>query len=325
MAFSFSVAQMVVPLFVGTILNFMLFGALFVQVYLYFIAFPADRRFTKILVVFVFTMEILQTMTDVRNTGELFGTRWGDREVMDRVGWAWFSVPVVGSIIAAVGQNFFAYRIYILSSKIWIPGIIAILTIVQMGAGIWSGVQIYNAQKFSRLNMHMKTTTVWLAASAVCDLIVVAATVLSLAKERNPEFRRQTNATVSRIIRLTVETGVVCAMFALLDLALFAKFENNYHLAVCMPLSKIYSNSIMVILNSRAYIQSSKPDDANATWKLSNMVFQTETKPASRGEIDTGLDTVGISSDMGHERNQFNVKLPEQSASGVYTLESQTV
>jgi hypothetical protein len=84
-------------------------------------------------------------------------------------------------LVAAVGQNFFAYRIYILSSKIWIPGIIAIvtlssflsnfkadlafqLTVVQMGAGIWSGVQIYNAQKFSRLNMHMKTTTVRWAA-----------------------------------------------------------------------------------------------------------------------------------------------------------------
>ncbi|KAJ7277678.1 hypothetical protein C8J57DRAFT_1713394 [Mycena rebaudengoi] len=248
-------------------------------------------------------MEILQTMTDTRRTVEIFGTGWGNQDVLDDVSWAWFSVPIVGSIIAAVGQNFFAYRIYILSSKIWIPGIIAILTIVQIGAGIWSGVQICNAQRFSRLDAHLKSTVVWLAASAVCDLIVVAATVLCLAKERNPEFRSQTNATVTRIIRRTVETGVFCAMSALLDLALFAKFESsNYHLAVCMGLSKIYSNSIMVILNSRAYIQSSKPDDANATWKLSGIAVQNETKLLiSRRQIDTSLDMVGTSSDAGEE------------------------
>ncbi|KAJ7290257.1 hypothetical protein C8J57DRAFT_1275538 [Mycena rebaudengoi] len=321
----FSAAQMMVPILVGTILNWTLFGTLFVQVYLYFIAFPADRRFTKILVAFVFAAEILHTLTETRKTVEIFGTGWGNQDLFDDVGWAWFSVPVVGSTIATVCQNFFAYRIYILSSKIWIPGIIAILTIVQIGSGIWSGVQVYNAHKFSAVRDTLKTTAVWLTVSAACDLIIVVATVLCLAKERNPEFRRQTNVTISRIIRLAVETGVVCAIFALLDLALLAKFKNNYHLAVCMPLSKIYSNSIMVILNSRAYIQSSKPDDANATWKLSNIVSQSEAKPASRGQIDTDLDTVGTSSDAGHERNQFNVKLPEQSASCVYSLGPQAV
>ncbi|KAJ7649188.1 hypothetical protein B0H17DRAFT_1147819 [Mycena rosella] len=57
------------------------------------------------------------------------------------------------------------------------------------------------------------------------------------------------------LLQITVETGLLCVLFALLDLSLFIRYGgNNYHLAVCIWFSKVYSNSIMVILNSRAYI-----------------------------------------------------------------------
>lgn len=70
---------------------------------------------------------------------------------------------------AAVGQSFFAWRIHFLGRTVYIPGlIIAVsrfftardpshlkeekqLTAVQLGAGIWSGVQICLAKRFSQL------------------------------------------------------------------------------------------------------------------------------------------------------------------------------
>lgn len=40
-----------------------------------------------------------------------------------------------------------------------------------------------------------------------------------------------------------------------MDLALFVRYGgNNFHLGVCIWLSKLYSNSILAILNSRARI-----------------------------------------------------------------------
>jgi hypothetical protein len=40
----------------------------------------------------------------------------------------------------------------------------------------------------------------------------------------------------------------MCALFAILDLALYIKYDgNNYHLAVCLWLSKVYSNSMLVV------------------------------------------------------------------------------
>jgi hypothetical protein len=47
---------------------------------------------------------------------------------------------------------------------------------------------------------------------------------------------------------MTAETGVLCALFALVDLYLFATYKGtNYHLALCIELSKIYSNSILLV------------------------------------------------------------------------------
>jgi hypothetical protein len=48
---------------------------------------------------------------------------------------------------------------------------------------------------------------------------------------------------------------VLCALFALVNLYLFVTYSgNNYHLGICIYLSKVYSNSMMIILNSRAHI-----------------------------------------------------------------------
>ncbi|KAJ7095463.1 hypothetical protein C8R43DRAFT_1114969 [Mycena crocata] len=282
------VGQHTIPLFIGTVLNWALLGVLVVQVCLYFLAFSEDLRISKILVVFVALAEIAQTLGDSRNTVRTFGAGWGNLEAMDDVGWAWLSVPILGSLIAAVGQIFFAWRIYIISKKkICVPVLVAIVTTIQLGAGIWTGVLIVRAGKFSRLEFaHLKPPIAWLSATAASDLIIVLGTVFYVLKAKQPEFRTSTQAALSRIVKagyefelVTVETGLLCAISAGVDLYLFVAFDgNNYHLAACIWLSKVYSNSILAILNSRAYIGHTSPD---ITARLSDMVFHSKAPESS--------------------------------------------
>lgn len=59
---------------------------------------------------------------------------------------------------------------------------------------------------------------------------------------------RHTSTIVTRFVRLTLETGLLCAAFAILDLSFYCAFQtNNYHLAPSIPLSKLYSNSLLVV------------------------------------------------------------------------------
>ncbi|KAJ7895346.1 hypothetical protein B0H13DRAFT_2338944 [Mycena leptocephala] len=251
-----SMGQFTIPMLVGTLVNWGLLGTLFVQVYLYFLAFPKDKLSFKLIVGFVVIAEILQTLGDTRDAARIFGEGWGNLQALELVGWAWFSVPVMGSTIGCIGQLFFAWRIAIFGKSWYIPAVIAAVTLFQFGAGVWSGVLILRAKTFQELQFHsLKVPASWLAATAFCDLVIVAATAFYVYKQRTPDFSRTTLAALSRILKVTVETGVLCALFALVNLYLFVTYSgNNYHLGICIYLSKVYSNSMMVVLNSRAHI-----------------------------------------------------------------------
>ncbi|KAJ7058685.1 hypothetical protein C8F01DRAFT_280966, partial [Mycena amicta] len=281
---NFNVGELTIPLFVGTVMNWALLGTLVVQTYIYYLAFPTDRLPNKLIVAFVVLAELLQTLGDSRDTVRTFGANWGNFASLDKVGWAWFSVPILGSTIGCVGQLFFAWRIHIIAArKAWaVPIIIALITVFQFGAGIWTGVQIIQAKHFSALTFErMKAPVAWLSATALADLLIVAATIYYLLKARQPGFSGATNAAVSRIITVTIETGIPCAIFALIDLALFVKYNgNNFHLGTCIWLSKVYSNSILVILNSRANIGHAS---------LSEVTLSTGSRQTrAPGAINTG-------------------------------------
>ncbi|KAJ6546850.1 hypothetical protein B0H19DRAFT_1379251 [Mycena capillaripes] len=278
---SIQMGKFTIPVLVGTLVNWALQGALFVQIYIYFLAFPKDKLFHKLVVVFIVVAEILQTLGDTKDAIRIFGDGYGNPEALELVGWAWFSTPIAGSIIACVGQLFFAWRIFVLSNKLYIPALVAVVTLFQFGAGIWTGVLICRAKTFFQLQFYtLKPPAAWFSATALADLIIVVATAFYVRKRSTtPGFSGTTLSALSRILRVTVETGVLCAVFAIVDLSVFVTYSgNSYHLGVCIWLSKVYSNSIMVILNSRAHIGHGPSDGTN---RPTEVVFQSHSSPSS--------------------------------------------
>ncbi|KAJ7362892.1 hypothetical protein DFH08DRAFT_1025360 [Mycena albidolilacea] len=295
-----------IPALVGTLVNWALFGALLVQVYLYTLAFPKDKLSYKMVVGFIFILEILQTVGDTRDAVRVFGSGWGNPQELELVGWAWFTAPILGSTIACVGQIFFAWRISIFGNSWYIPGVIAVVSLFQLAAGIWTGVMICRSHSFLQLQFHtLKTPVAWLAAMALADLIIVAATVFYLMKHRNPDYSHTTRAAVSRILKInasasgtqvTVETGIPCSVFAIVNLYLFVAYSaNNYNLGIGIFMTKVYSNSIMVIMNSRAHISHGSPASAAPA---TEMVFQSYSSPSAA--LQATVETNGtISTDFG--------------------------
>ncbi|KAJ6606193.1 hypothetical protein DFH09DRAFT_1017147 [Mycena vulgaris] len=288
MSESIQIARLTLPIFVGTLMNWALFGTLAVQVYIYFAAFPKDPRFSKVLVIFVLVAEILETIANTRDSVRIFGAGWGNFSILDEIGWAWFSVPIVGSISACIGQTFFAWRIYVIGQTKYIPALILIITAVQLGAGIWTGVVICLTKQFSQLQFHnVQSTATWLSATALCDLIIVSATTYYLVTSRSSDFSARTKTILTRIIKLTVETGVICALFALINLYLFTTYKGtNYHLSLCIELSKVYSNSMLLIMNSRAHITHGSPHITNTySVNLSDSLFRSGTTRVQTGPV----------------------------------------
>ncbi|PBK99741.1 hypothetical protein ARMGADRAFT_1008250 [Armillaria gallica] len=246
-----AIAELTGPLLLGHFFNWGLFGALTVQAYIYYLAFPHDRWIPKTIVAVAYTLEFLQTILATRDAFRNFGTGWGDLDDLNKVGWLWFSVPVMSSIISVSAQIFFAWRIWMFSDKWWLPTLIVLLAITEGIAGIWSGVSAHFIGIFSKVQEHNeKTTAVWLGGTALCDVIIAASMIYYLTRSKTGF--RSTNVILAKFVRITVETGAVCATFAILDLAFFIAYKhNNYHLAPSIALSKLYSNSLLVVFNAR--------------------------------------------------------------------------
>ncbi|OBZ68710.1 hypothetical protein A0H81_11139 [Grifola frondosa] len=104
---------------------------------------------------------------------------------------------------------------------------------------------------------------IWLACSAVADSVITIALVWHL--RRHKTGFSVTDDVVNRIIRLTVHTGLVTALCATIDLVLFLAMPAGLHLIFNLPLSKLYTNSLMSTLNSRAILKYGASDNTSGS------------------------------------------------------------
>ncbi|KAK0212241.1 hypothetical protein DFS33DRAFT_1482176 [Desarmillaria ectypa] len=243
------------PLIVAYLLHWGLFGTLSVQLYLYYLAFPKDRRFTKYLVYGIYVVEFVQTMLVTHDAFATFGYGFGDIEALTGMYFNWLAVPIMSAAVACVGQVFYAYRIFILSKSRIVPIFVTCVSLTSSVAAIITGVYCFQAGNVTKLNNRRMSIAVgiWCGASALCDIIIAICMAFYLM--RSTTSFRQTRILVTKLIRLTIETGSVTAAVALLNLILFFAFSHQtFYGTTSLNIPKLYSNTVYMVLNSRIRI-----------------------------------------------------------------------
>ncbi|KAI9057887.1 hypothetical protein FKP32DRAFT_1597845 [Trametes sanguinea] len=242
------------PQLFGHLFNYALFGVLSTQVYSYHISGWQDRTAIKALIYGLYLAEFLQLALATHDAVEVLGIGWGDRQALVSPQWLWLESPVVGSLIAAAVQCFYAWRIYILSKSVIMGGFICVIALMQTSAGIASGIMAHLGNDLVTLQQTiMKPLIVWLGGSAICDIIIAAFMLYFLSRSKKG---LPSDTMLSRLIHLTVETGALTASAAVLDLVLFLAFkDNNLHMTPAIMLSKLYTNALMMLFNNRARLR----------------------------------------------------------------------
>ncbi|PBK88496.1 hypothetical protein ARMGADRAFT_1167961 [Armillaria gallica] len=240
------------PLLVGYLLNWGLFGTLSVQLYLYYLAFPKDRQFIKYLVYGIYIVEFVQTILVSHDAFAMFGYGFGDLDALTEVHFNWLIVPIMSAVIACVGQSFYAYRIYILSRSRIVPAFVICVSLTSFVAAIITGVYMFQASNITELNE--QKTSIFIGVScvgyAMCDIVIAICMTYYLMRH-NTSFP-QTRILITKLIRLTIETGSLTAVVALATLILFFPFPHQtFYATAGLVISKLYSNTIYMVLNSR--------------------------------------------------------------------------
>jgi len=260
-----NIAAIAAPQLIGSLLNYCLYGVLCVQVYIYRISFPDDKREIKALVYSVFLFETVNTCLNAADIYYWFASGYGNVLRFQDPHYSWFYTPVMDSIMSLIVQLFFCYRIWIIKkSSLWWCILIAAVSVTQAIGGIIGGVKAHLQTDVAKRSQQTAEVYLWLVGDAVADIMIAVTMTIALLRARG-ELHRQTNDIVGRIVRLTVETNTLSALIAIISMILFAGVPNTtYFIATTLFLGKIYANTLLVTFNNRAFINKGSSNHASS-------------------------------------------------------------
>ncbi|KAJ3559461.1 hypothetical protein NM688_g334 [Phlebia brevispora] len=238
------------PIFVGVVLNILLYGIMITQTFLYFTVYKKDKIWMKLFVASLFICDTLNTCFDITFLYEPLVNQFGNDDALASATWVFATDPAMTAIIALLVQSFFAWRVKVLTNNMIVTCVVVFCSICQCCGGLGTAIAVGIVPRFTEFHKFEVIVVVWLAFSAVTDTLITLALVWHL--RRHKTGFSSTDDVVNKIIRLTVQTGMITAVCAIVDLIAFLATPTGIHLIFNLPLSKLYTNSLMSSLNSRA-------------------------------------------------------------------------
>ncbi|KAH8079072.1 hypothetical protein BXZ70DRAFT_911106 [Cristinia sonorae] len=225
------------PMLIGYLVNWSLFGILTVQVYLYHISFPSDNRRVKGGVFLAYTLETAQVILSTVWMYNAYAKGWGDYSKLDSVVAACNDL-IFFPVVVALSQEFYAWRIYMLSRSRWIPCIIMMSSTTAIFCSIWVGVV------------------------CVGEIIITISMLFHLSLARRNSQVMQTQSLVTYLMRLSVETSFICAAVGTAGFILSIILPTTgWYLPFVLAAGKLVTNCFTATLNSRIRIVGDRNDE----------------------------------------------------------------
>jgi len=139
--------------------------------------------------------------------------------------------------------------VYVLTGNRSTVAFIVFLAIVGSVCALIVTSQIFVVPSFSRFGDFKNYVIGWLTSAVVADVIITTILVSYLRKHKTGFT--QSDMVIDRVIRVTMSTGLLASMVAVVDLTVYLINPSGIDLMLNLLLCKLYSNSLMSSLNSR--------------------------------------------------------------------------
>ncbi|KAJ7286465.1 hypothetical protein C8J57DRAFT_664430 [Mycena rebaudengoi] len=301
-----SIAKLTAPRLIGELIGAYLFGILTVQFYFYYLSFPRDAKHIKWLVYIVFLIDLASTTMSFADAYHWFAKGFGNLLALDDIYLSAFDTPLLGSLLAATGQCYYCYRLWMLNRKTLPIGILVVLiALAQVATGIYGAVRSLMVVTFSKaLSTSLPNVYILNIGAAVGDVLIAATMTILLFKSRTRHA--PTDFLLKRIINLTVETNLASCTFALLTIILFVGVpKTSYFTCTSIIRGKIYSNSLLLMLNNRKFMANNVSSIGESTSGDMTRSFP-EFRAAQRTDLDS--TTQDISLEFSPERTAATLK-----------------
>ncbi|TFK36160.1 hypothetical protein BDQ12DRAFT_634540 [Crucibulum laeve] len=238
------------PMLIGTFINMILYGILIVQTYSYYQTYKRDAAWIKYLVLYLFIVETVNTGCDIAMMYQPLIQQFGQPDAVKFFPTMFAAEPIVIVFVSTPIQLFFAWRIKLLTKSNWLAAVIGFFAFVSMAGGTWTTIGIVKVKLFSRKPELHWPALLWFLAACISDILITIVLVVSLSKRKTGFVA--TDDAISKIIRMTVQTGMLTALFAIGDVIFFMTLPHTaLNFLWDLALSKLYSNCLLSTLNAR--------------------------------------------------------------------------
>ncbi|KAF9021389.1 hypothetical protein BDZ89DRAFT_1115966 [Hymenopellis radicata] len=280
------------PMFIGLMFNFILLGIIMTQLYIYLKTYKRrDKLWMK---VFVFVLLIANLANSVFIGVDLYLAlinHFDDVKYLQNATWLFATDPALTGLISGGVQLFFAWRVKVLTSNWYLTTVVVATSMAGTVAGIAVAVEIRTTPAFVQFQQFQSVVIVWLVSSCVADLCITGILVWYL--RRHKTGFQGSDELVDRIIRLTIQTGLVTSICAIIDLIMFLLNPAGLHLIFNFPLCKLYTTTLMSSLNSRSgwSYSHSNPDSNSRSGNVTTMGGASASRKRSGGRTGTATVT----------------------------------
>ncbi|EGO01080.1 hypothetical protein SERLA73DRAFT_179133 [Serpula lacrymans var. lacrymans S7.3] len=279
----------------GYVLSFAFFGVLVVQTFIYQTRFPNDRMVMRYFIWAVLLLEALSCVFTLIAFGKGLSlaclacavnpTQWplymGFSCILPPgiVGegppaWSFLVLSILTGLISSMVHGFFCWRLWVINKSLIVPCVVMMISLLQCIIVIYDATGNITAQKEYSANPQAISLGgdsaawsdyLWLGSSFVCDIIITVQTTRLLFKLKSASGIKNTKSLLSKLIKLTFETGMVTSVATLVELIMAVTLPQYYHLLIFYSLSKLYANCMMATLNTRLVLHGDDKTDQVAT------------------------------------------------------------
>ncbi|KAJ7173629.1 hypothetical protein C8R46DRAFT_118582 [Mycena filopes] len=261
-----------VPLITAAMLTPPLYGIGVAQVAYYYRSFPDDPVYIKLVVGILFLLDTTHIICQLQSTYE-----WFIIKLLGPIMPILFCVGLVLTYtIIFIVQCSYAARLYILSNKNkfvaplvgtnsrqradrQVPScLLPVINMSRIQGVDWAInlIQTQNPNVTQTSRSFEISGKIELSCSLMCDVLIAGAMVYFLRAGRGNNTIRRTSEVVNSIIMYSISVGLFISVATALNLALWLALPENFIFVVFhLLLSKLYVNSLLVMLNSRVKLR----------------------------------------------------------------------
>ncbi|KAG9082180.1 hypothetical protein FRC06_005186 [Ceratobasidium sp. 370] len=268
--------------YIGVVVATFLYGIMTLQTYTYWSRYVHDSTFDRLFVVALWLLDTLQTVCISHMQYHYVINNYANPTALLYNNWSFNMEVGLTAIITFMVQSFFARRAWFFTkrvgSRFTTTRQTQMMGAIILGFGLGAFAMVWVLGEFSKFIKYNWLVGGWLGSAALGDVIIVYMLSTALMSQRTGFGR--TDALINKLLRYTINTGLLTSLIAITDVVTFCTMNNLIHLGFNFMLGKLYTNTLLATLNSREIEPENVVHVGSGSYRLGEVA-----RPAVTGAI----------------------------------------